>query len=687
MKTPGLLAAAFRGITLCSIAFSLFSGFAYGQDSRPLTEDDFYKLVTVPVPDGVPLEVGGLAVMPDGRVGVSTRRGDVYVIQNPYGNGQAHFTRFATGLHEPLGLAYKNGNFYLSQRGELTRLRDTDGDGRADEYEALTRWPLDGNYHEYSYGPEWLPNGDMLITLNLAWIGRGASLSKWRGWMLKYNEKGEVTPYATGLRSPAGYAVTRSGDIFYAENQGDWVGSGRITHLEKGDFAGNPSGLRWSGEPGSPVKLKVSDIPDTGEPMFNVAKKVPGLKPPAVWFPHSLMGISTSDIVEDTTGGGFGPFQGQLFVGDQGHSKVMRVFLEKVNGKYQGACFAFREGMASGVLRMAWGLDGSMFVGQTSRGWSATGKSAFALQRVVWTGKMPFEIKAVRAMPDGFELEFTQPVDTKTASDAGAYSVTNFTYRYHHFYGSPIQDSKPCTIRGVIVSPDGLKARLAVDGLKEGYIHEVLAPGVKSAQNLPLLHTASYYTLNAIPAGERLAIAAPAASAHAGHSGKMTGGNGGNGSSGTTKLVNNTAKTNAAAPAAKRITAMPEGWGGKVDQTINVGTLPGLKFDRTSLTVKAGSKIKVVFNNNDDMLHNFVVVLPGTAVEVGDMAIKMGLNGPQQNYIPNTPKVLYHSAVLQPESSEAIYFEAPSKPGEYTYVCTMPGHAYVMQGTLKVVKE
>jgi plastocyanin len=167
----------------------------------------------------------------------------------------------------------------------------------------------------------------------------------------------------------------------------------------------------------------------------------------------------------------------------------------------------------------------------------------------------------------------------------------------------------------------------------------------------------------------------------------MTGGNGGNGGSATTKLVNNPSKPGAAAPAAKRVTAMPESWGGKVDQTLNVGTLPGLKFDRASMTVKAGSKIKVVFNNNDDMLHNFVVVLPGTAVEVGDMAINMGLNGPQQNYIPNTPKVLYHSAVLQPESSEAIYFEAPSKPGEYTYVCTMPGHAYVMQGTLMVVKE
>ena len=119
------------------------------------TEDDYYKMVTLPIPEGVVLEVGGLAVMPDGRLAVSTRRGEVWLVENPTMNGGArpHFKRFAHGLHEALGLAYHDGALYTAQRSELTRLRDRNGDGRADRYETVYSWPLDGNYHEYSYGP------------------------------------------------------------------------------------------------------------------------------------------------------------------------------------------------------------------------------------------------------------------------------------------------------------------------------------------------------------------------------------------------------------------------------------------------------------------------------------------------------------------------------------------------------
>ena len=116
-------------------------------------------------------------------------------------------------------------------------------------------WPLEGNYHEYSYGPLFLPNGNMLVTLNLGWVGHGASLVPWRGWLLEITPEGEMTPIATGMRSPAGFVLSEEGELFYSENQGDWVGSGRVTHVEPGDFVGNPEGLAWTGEPGSPLAL------------------------------------------------------------------------------------------------------------------------------------------------------------------------------------------------------------------------------------------------------------------------------------------------------------------------------------------------------------------------------------------------------------------------------------------------
>ena len=374
----------------------------------PKGEADYYKIVTLPIPENVILEVGGMDVLPDGQLAVSTRRGDVWLIKNPYMSGpkRPEFKRFAHGLHEALGLAYRDGAFYTSQRSELTRLKDMNGDGRADLYETVYSWPLEGNYHEYSFGPLIKDDGTMIVTLNLAWIGYGASLSKWRGWMLEISPDGDMTPIATGMRSPAGFGFNMEGDVFYGENQGDWIGSGYITHVEKGDFVGNPQGLKWTHLPESPLSLRPEDVPDSGKPMVEVAPDVPDLKMPAVWLPHTLMGVSTSDILADNTKGGFGPFAGQLFVGDQGQSRVMRVFLEKVNGVYQGAAFPFREGFSSGVLRMVWGKDHSMFVGMTSRGWGSTGRSPYGLQRLEWTGEMPFEVHSVEARPDGFELTF-----------------------------------------------------------------------------------------------------------------------------------------------------------------------------------------------------------------------------------------------------------------------------------------
>ena len=381
-------------VTALLILVSLTAG---AQDDQPKKEaalekeEDYYRLFSLPVPEHIILEVGGLATLPDGGLAVCTRRGEVWIVSNPYVTGfeRPIFKRFAHGLHEPLGLAVKDGDIYVTQRSELTRLRDTNKDGIADAYDKVYSWPLSGNYHEYSYGPLFLPNGNMYVTLNLGWsnsLGHGVSLAPWRGWLLEITPDGKMTPIAAGLRSPAGYGFNADGDLFYTENQGDWVGSGRMTHLEKGDFAGNAESLKWSSLPGSPVALKPADVPSTGRPLYDISKEVKGLKAPAIWLPHGIFGISTSGFVYDSTKGRFGPFENQLLVGDQGQSKIMRVALEKVKGEYQGVVFGFREGFSSGILRLSWGHDGSLFAGMTSRGWSSTGQQLYSLQRLAWTG-------------------------------------------------------------------------------------------------------------------------------------------------------------------------------------------------------------------------------------------------------------------------------------------------------------
>ncbi|WP_214227948.1 plastocyanin/azurin family copper-binding protein [Pedobacter sp. B4-66] len=650
------------------------------------TENTIFPIVTIPIPKEVALEVGGMTFLPNDELAVATRRGEVWIITNPYmkDGQQPKYRLFAHGMHEILGLSYIKGDLYLTQRAELTRLRDLDGDGEADEYRTMYSWPLSGNYHEYAYGPMLDKDGNMVVTLNLGWIGFGESMSKWHGWMLKFTPDFKMKPFATGFRSPAAFALNNSGDIFYAENQGDWVGSGSITHVEEGDFVGNPAGLIWADQPDSPVKLRKKDIPDTGEPKYDVAKRVPGLKTPSVWIPHSIMGNSTSGILSYSDNGNMGPFKGQLFVGDQSQSKISRVYLEKVKGVYQGMVFPFREGFSSGILRMNWGSDGSMLVGMTSRGWSSTGKEEYGLQRLTWSGVMPFEVQTVKAQPDGFELEFTMPVDEKTARNAGSYKLSTFTYKYHHIYGSPVINQSPRSIKAIVISPDHKRVRLVLDSLKEGYIHEIKTEGIRSENgNTPLLHNYGYYTLNKIPDGEKIVATdenKPTGAMEADHA--MQGMDHHN----MKNMAETGEKVTGSTDAGKHVTKQPASWKNGLVKTILLGTKPGLKFNVTNLTLKAGTKVKLTFANTDDMLHNFVLTTPGSGNVVGEMVMKMGLDGEKYDFVPNSTKVIAHTSLLQPGKSDTIYFTVPKKPGIYPFICTYPGHYMVMKGQIKVLK-
>ncbi|MDB5158647.1 MAG: large, multifunctional secreted protein [Mucilaginibacter sp.] len=698
--------AIFKNILItCSVIAILGNSAAFAQNSAAksaLGEKDFYRIVTVPVPEGVELEVGGLALLPNGDMGVSTRRGDVYIIQNPYQlNGSLpYYKKFATGMHELLGLAYKDGVFYCTQRSELTKLIDKNGDGKADVYETVFSWPLSGNYHEYSYGPIVMPNGNMMVNLNAGFFDsewwRGKSAVQWRAWSLEIAPDGTMNPYATGFRSPCGQGLI-DGKYFYAENQGDWIASGYIMQLDKGDFAMHPAGLNWAADPSSPVKIRLNDIYSHVNPRFNapegkiedtdpkrpyitlaeMSAEVKGFKTPAVWLPHGVLGNSTSGMIQIPKDDSFGPFAGQVLVGDQAQSRINRVFLEQVKGQYQGAAIPFREGFESGVLRLAWGADNSLFVGQTSRGWGSTGQKLFGLQRLVWAKKTPFEMKAVRAMPDGFEIEFTKPVNKKAASDPDAYTITGFTYKYHPVYGSATVREKTSIVNAAIVSEDGLRVRLVADSLREKYIHEIKVDSkvISADSSFTLLHPVAYYTLNNIPDGAKLNV--PKRKPKMEHD--MAGMNMQMG-----KTAPSTAKAAAVGGVAlkKNQTTKPASWT-TIDQTITIGTKPGLKFDKTDLTVKAGSKVKLTFTNNDDMPHNFVVVPQGEAISVGEMGSKLGLQAVKLSYIANTPKILFNATLVGPRSSQTIYFVAP-KPGKYTYVCTVPGHFYVMQGTMTV---
>ena len=158
-----------RNFPIIFVSLLLCNLYAFNQSNNIVqSEKDFYSLRTIPIPEEVKLEVGGIAIMPDGRMAASTRRGEIWIIQNAYGPGAPHFTKFASGLHEVLGLAYRDGAFYCSQRGELTKIEDKNHDGKADSFTPIALYQLSGGYHEYAYGPVFDQYGDMYVTLNLS---------------------------------------------------------------------------------------------------------------------------------------------------------------------------------------------------------------------------------------------------------------------------------------------------------------------------------------------------------------------------------------------------------------------------------------------------------------------------------------------------------------------------------------
>ena len=192
-------------------------------------EAAFYRVADVPVPPGIVLEVGGLAFLPDGRPIVCTRRGEVWIVEG-IAEPEPRFKLFADGLQEPLGLLAHGGALYTVQRGELSRLRDTDGDDRMDLLETVADfWPLSGNYHEYNFGPALAPDGKLWITTNKPFGDEPFGRADWRGFAFAIGLDGSWQPMCCGLRSPAGIAASPAGELFYTDNQGEWCGASKLS--------------------------------------------------------------------------------------------------------------------------------------------------------------------------------------------------------------------------------------------------------------------------------------------------------------------------------------------------------------------------------------------------------------------------------------------------------------------------
>lgn len=446
-----------------------------------------YKIETIKTPVNSFFHIAGLDVDKNGNVYCATRYGDVWILAGE------KWTRFATGLQEPCGLVVdKDGSVIVTQKPEMTRLVDSDKDGIADLYLNLSNeWKFHNNYHEFNFGGVIDNQGNYIGTLNLAAGPKvpGLKLSAmsteggYRGWAYRVSPEGKFTPFAWGLRSPAGIGKNDLGELFFTDNQGDYVATSTLNLLEENKFYGHPISLL--DKPEYSMKKLQSMKDEEFEKMRTL---------PVVWIPQEEIANSPGNPEWNATKGKFGPFENQFFVGDQTRSNIFRVSLQKVEGRYQGCVIDFMSGFQCGNIRLKFDQQGALWVGQTSRGWASRGSRPFGLQKVVWDGKtIPFEMQDVKLLKDGFKITFTQEIDINSVKPENI-TASHWWYQYSRAYGSPKVNLTDEKVSSVTLSPDGKSITVKLPLHKEK-VYCLDVGKFLNKEGKAVLNSKAYYTL------------------------------------------------------------------------------------------------------------------------------------------------------------------------------------------------
>jgi glucose/arabinose dehydrogenase/mono/diheme cytochrome c family protein len=416
----------------------------------------------------------------DGSAVLTSLKGDLFALADRDGDGiEETLAPIGDLLSAPLGLLTEDGDVLVSHKPELIRLSDTDGDGWLDLARVVASgWGFSHDYHDWTFGIVRSGGGyEVLLGSDYQQGTRPRDASRHRGKALRILPGGEIEEVARGLRFTIGIASDREGEVFFTDNQGEGNPFNELNHLRDGAKYGVPSLLD------SPADWK--------EPA----------EPPAIQFPHpwtrSVNGICFLDA-----GGRFGPFEGHGIGCEYDNRMLIRFTLEKVRGRYQGACYPFSRSPAKdegflGPISCAASPRGELYVGDIrDSGWGG-GRNVGAVVRLRLDGEVPAGIREARAWSGGFVVEFTKPLDSAPASDPSSYSISAYRRVWSGGYATPDQDRHAVAVSEAAVLDGGRAVRLRAAPLQPGFLHEI---HVRSPAGETLWPSIAYYTLHEIPA-------------------------------------------------------------------------------------------------------------------------------------------------------------------------------------------
>ncbi|MFV0443239.1 MAG: PA14 domain-containing protein [Planctomycetaceae bacterium] len=469
---------------------------------RPEFPRNTSPVTTAPGFDGVRLDVTtammptGISSLPDGSLAVTSLKGDVILVRDSNGDQLPDSTQtFAAGLAAPFGVlasppsedGSRGQSLLVVHKPELLEVTDQDGDGIGEENRVLaTGWGYTDNYHDWSAGPARDADGHLFVATSsdYAQPGRPEELCRWRGKVLKIDPDGGITPIAHELRYPMGIAFDPQGRLFVSDQQGVANCFNEINHIV----------------PGARYGVKGLFDPDSDQPEQRAAIQIPH-----PWT-RSVNGIffvpGENQLGADSP---LTPFAGHGVGCEYNNRFLIRFSLQEIEGQLQGATYLFTrvswDNEAETFLGPICGTvapNGDLFIGSIhDSGWLG-GMNTGEIVRLRPNGQWPNGIRELRAVPDGFEIEFLKPVDPPSATQPENYSLSGYTRVWKGSYATEDSGRYEPKVQAVTLSDDHRTVRLLVDRLVPSYVYDIAVKSI-SADGQPLFPDVGYYTMNRVP--------------------------------------------------------------------------------------------------------------------------------------------------------------------------------------------